>query len=110
MMIPHMKKAYCWIVPLVMLSVMMSDTLRAQEFTGTWQGTLGTGKGALRTVLEVGQEDSGPPRVAVLSIDEGGFDEGSAAEMVTLNGSVLRAAFDRFGATYEGRLSAMVLR
>jgi hypothetical protein len=93
-----------------MLSVMMSDTLRAQEFTGTWQGTLGTGKGALRTVLEVGQEDSGPPRVAVLSIDEGGFDEGSAAEMVTLNGSVLRAAFDRFGATYEGRLSAMVLR
>jgi hypothetical protein len=93
-----------------MLSVMMSDTLRAKEFTGTWQGTLGTGKGALRTVLEVGQEDSGPPRVAVLSIDEGGFDEGSAAEMVTLNGSVLRAAFDRFGATYEGRLSAMVLR
>lgn len=101
-----MQKTYRGIVPLFLLIAVTTSALRAQGFTGTWQGTLGTGKGALRTVLEVGQEDSGPPRVAVLSIDQGGFDDAIAAETVTLNGSVLKATFDRFGATYEGRLSA----
>jgi len=101
-----MQKRSRYVVPLFLLIAVTTGALRAQDFTGTWQGTLGTGKRALRTILEVGQEDSGPPRVAVLSIDQGGFDDAIAAEKVTLNGSVLKATFDRFGATYEGTLSA----
>ena len=78
----------------------------AQDFAGTWQGTLGAGSStSLRMILHIGQDDQGAWTARLQSIDQGGFDSNIPASSVTIHGSDLKFAIDLIRGTYEGRIS-----
>ncbi len=57
------------------LFIVMAATLHAQDVTGKWQGTLGSGKQALRLILDVAKPDGGSRKAFLVSVDQGGFDQ-----------------------------------
>jgi uncharacterized protein (TIGR03435 family) len=80
-----------------------AGVLRAQDLTGSWQGTLQAGGRELRTVIKIAKEDGGSLRAVLYSIDQG--PQGFAGSS-TVEGSTVRMTFAVIGITYEGRLGA----
>jgi hypothetical protein len=98
-----MRTTCCCVTSLLTL---IAGALQAQDLSGTWQGTLGTGPQALRTVLRIAKADSGRLNVVFPSIDQGGFDRPIKPDTATLNGSAFRLSFLQLRATYDGIISA----
>lgn len=87
---------------LIACVVLVGTTLRAQDVTGTWQGTLKAGKD-LRTILVV-SKDNGKLKASMYSIDQGSM--ALKASSVSLDGTTFKYAVDFIGGSYEGKLSA----
>jgi uncharacterized protein (TIGR03435 family) len=83
------------------LAAFFAGNLRAQDATGTWQGTIPFGKG-LRTVVKISKDDNGL-KVVLYSIDQGG--QPIPATSASLTGSTLKFDIIPLGAVYEGKLS-----
>jgi uncharacterized protein (TIGR03435 family) len=94
-----MKRLFLW---LVALTALMSSGLRAQDITGTWQGTLKANKD-LRTVLKITKDD-GRLKVVMYSIDQGA--QPINASSAKLDGQIFTYSVDVIGGSYEGKLSA----
>jgi hypothetical protein len=88
------------------IAVVLGGALRAQDITGTWQGTLNAGLGPLRTVFEIEKADSVGWKALLFSIDQSGFDHGIPATSATLRNSVVIILFDRIRGSYEGTVKA----
>ncbi len=82
---------------------LMVPTLRAQEITGHWQGSLKTPQKDLRIILVVTKDD-GKLKGTMYSIDQ--TPQPFKASSVSLDGSTFKYAVDLIGGTYEGKLSA----
>lgn len=93
-----MKKIMLWMIAFVTLA---GGALRAQDFTGTWQGTLKAGKD-LRTVVKISKDD-GKWKAVFYSIDQGG--QPLNANSVVTDGASIKAEFLAMGGAYEGKLS-----
>src|SRR4051812_11729506 len=76
--------------------------VRAQDITGSWQGTLEAGR-PLRVVVKI-STDAGALKAVFYSIDQGG--QGIAAGAVSLQGTTVKFAVPGIGANYEGKLGA----
>jgi len=87
----------------VALAALLGGALLAQDrdITGTWQGTLHTGKD-LRVVIRVSKADTGGLKAVMYSIDQGA--QGFPAS-VTLQGTTVKIAVPGIGDTYEGKLT-----
>ena len=94
-----MKKLMLWMVALGLLA---SSALRAQDLTGTWQGTLKADK-ALRMILVVSKGDAGL-QARLYSIDEGA--QPFRISSISQEGATVKFAIDQNGTSYEGKLSA----
>jgi uncharacterized protein (TIGR03435 family) len=95
-----MKKLLLW---LAAFTTMVGGAARAQDITGTWQGTLHAGRD-LRIVLKISKEDKGTLKATFYSIDQGG--QGMSASPITLQGSTVKMAVSAVQGNYEGTLSA----
>ena len=95
-----MKKLMLWIVALAALA---GGALRAQDFTGTWQGTLKTPKQDLRLILVVSR-DNARLQGQFYSIDQGA--QPFKVSSISQDGSTVKFAIDLIGATFEGKMSA----
>ncbi len=84
------------------LSALSGHVLFAQDFTGTWQGTLQDGPQSLRIVMKIARE-GGKLTATHYSIDQTG--QPFPASAVTQNGSAIRIAIPRRNGTYEGKLT-----
>ncbi len=94
-----MKKLMVYLVACVAL---VGTALRAQDMTGTWQGTLKAQRD-LRTVLAVSKED-GKLKAVMYSIDQGAMP--LKVSSVILDGATFKYTVDLIGASYAGKLSA----
>jgi hypothetical protein len=94
-----MKKVLLCLIALAMLA---GSALRAQDITGTWQGTLHAGKD-LRTILKISRDD-GKLKATMYSIDQGA--QPILASSVRLDGSDFKYSVDVIGGSFEGKLSA----
>ena len=74
-----------------------------QDITGTWQGTLHTPGGDLRTVLKVANDDKGALTVTLYSIDQGG--QGIKATSASFQDLVLKYGIQFIDGSYEGKMS-----
>ena len=83
-------------------SLLFAGTLAAQEIAGTWQGTIKSELGTLRTVLEIGKSEDAGWKAVLYSIDQSGFDRGIPASTTTLRNSVVTILFAQTGGTFEG--------
>ena len=89
---------------IVALTALIGGSLRAQDITGTWQGSLTPPSGKeLRIVLQFSKDD-GKLKAIMYSIDQGA--QPIKASSVTLDGSALKCTVDMIGGSYEGKLSA----
>jgi uncharacterized protein (TIGR03435 family) len=95
-----MKKSVACFVALVAL---LGGALLAQDhdITGTWQGTLHTGKD-MRVVLKVSKADGGGLKAVMYSIDQGSQ---AIPVAVTVQGTTVKMAVTAIGGTYEGKLA-----
>jgi hypothetical protein len=93
-----MKKLMLGIIALAALS---GSALQAQNFTGTWQGTLKAGPQELRTVIKISLDDD-KLKAILYSIDQKAQIPFST---VTKDGSTIKMAIAGLGG-YEGKLSA----
>src|SRR5262245_33711017 len=94
----RMKK---WLVSMVVLTLVLAGTVRAQDITGNWQGTLQAGA-SLRIVFRVTKEGDGLKSV-MHSIDQGGQ---AIATTITVQGSNVKISIPAIAGGYEGRVSA----
>ena len=97
-----MKKFFLSIVALTLLA---AGTLRAQDLTGNWQGTL---KGAhdskdQRMILVVSKEE-GRLQARLYSIDE--TPQPFRVSSISQDGSTVKFAIDINGTAYEGKMNA----
>ena len=95
-----MKKSVAGFVALVAL---LGGALLAQDrdITGTWQGTLHTGKD-LRVVMKVSKADGGGLKAVVYSIDQ---TPQPFPASVTVQGVTVKITIAAMGGTYEGKLA-----
>ena len=95
-----MKKSMACFAALVAL---LGGALLAQDhdITGTWQGTLHTGKD-LRVVMKVSKADGGGLKAVIYSIDQG---PQAIPASVTLQGTTVKIAVTAIGGTFEGKLA-----
>ncbi len=94
-----------YLLPLAAIVALSGSLLRAQDITGTWQGTL-TPPGApkeLRIVLKVAKADDGKLKGTMYSIDQDG--QSIPVGPVTLQSGVVKYAIAGFG-SYEGKLNS----
>ena len=94
-----MKKLMLSIVALVTLSV---GVVRAQDISGTWQGTLQAGR-PLRVVIKISNADGAGLKAVMYSIDQGG--QALAASTISLQATAVTIAIPAIGGNYEGKLS-----
>lgn len=87
---------------LIACVALVCTAARAQDVTGTWQGTLKAGKD-LRTILVVAKEN-GKLKASMYSIDQGSM--ALKASSISLDGTTFKYAVDFIGGSYEGKLSA----
>ena len=100
------------------LTAIVPATLRAQDISGDWQGTLADGSG-LRVILHIeknpaekaaAENDKCAPakkdawKAVLYSIDQG--PDAIPVSSVTLQDSILKLGLDVIHGTYEGKLSA----
>jgi uncharacterized protein (TIGR03435 family) len=86
----------------VAAAMLAGSAAYAQDFTGTWQGTLNAGK-ELRIVFRI----SGDPaalKAVMHSLDQGGQPMGMTS--ATAQGSAVRMALSVADAVFEGRITA----
>jgi pimeloyl-ACP methyl ester carboxylesterase len=95
-----MRKLYALFLILAALSC---PTLRAQDISGNWQGTLNVGPG-MRAILNVVKADSGGWKATFFSIDQS--TQGIPVTTITLQDSTLSFSIDLAHLRYEGKLSA----
>lgn len=88
------------------IAMVLDGTLQAQDIGGTWQGTLNSGLGPLRTVLEIEKTDGAGWKASLFSIDQSGFHHGTTASSVTLRNSVVTIVFEQIRGSYEGSVNA----
>ncbi|HEY4359004.1 MAG TPA: TIGR03435 family protein [Acidobacteriaceae bacterium] len=93
-----MKRFMMW---LIALAAFAGSALYAQDYTGTWQGTLHAGQD-LRCVVQITQAD-GALKGKFYSIDQGGT--GMTTTTMTVQNGVLKFTIVGLGATFEGKLS-----
>jgi uncharacterized protein (TIGR03435 family) len=96
-----MKKFMLWAIAGVLLS---SVALQAQDFTGTWQGTLNAGGRDLRIVIKISKADNGDLKAMFFSIDQPGPGIGSGT--ITAQNSNIKIPVPGIGGTYEGKLTS----
>lgn len=94
-----MKKLMLWAVALGLLA---SGTLRAQDLTGNWQGTLKASKD-LRMILVVTKDD-GKLQAKLYSIDE--TAQPFRVSAISQDGSTVKFTVELNGTTYEGKMNA----
>jgi len=94
-----MKNLTLWVVALVTIA---AAVLRAQDITGSWQGTLQAGR-PLRVVFKITNE-GGALKTVMYSIDQGG--QTLAASSTSLQGTAVKIVIPGIGGSYEGKLSA----
>ena len=94
-----MKNLTIWVLALVTIA---AAVVRAQDITGSWQGTLQAGR-PLRVVFKV-TNDGGALMTVMYSIDQGG--QALAASTTSLQGTAVKIAIPGIGGSYEGKLSA----
>jgi uncharacterized protein (TIGR03435 family) len=87
---------------IVTLGVLMGVALRAQDFTGNWQGTLKDGKD-LRLILVVSGE-GGRLQGKLYSIDE--TAQPYTVSSISQDGLTVKFAIDLNGTAYEGKMNA----
>lgn len=87
---------------IVALGVLMGGALRAQDFTGNWQGTLTDGKD-LRLILVVSKE-GGSLQAKLYSIDESAHPY--TISSISQDGLTVKFAIDLNGTAYEGKMNA----
>jgi non-heme chloroperoxidase len=75
--------------------------LHAQDFTGTWQGTLGT-ENKFRVVLQI-EKAEGTWKGTAYSLDPN--PTGVPFTTVTISGNSIKFTVDQFSSSYEGTLS-----
>jgi uncharacterized protein (TIGR03435 family) len=85
------------------LTALSGQALFAQDFTGTWQGTLTAGPQSLRVVMKIAQE-GGKLTATNYSIDQTG--QPFPAGAVTQSGSAIKITIPTLNGTYEGKLTA----
>jgi len=95
------KKLTLWMVALAALA---GGALRAQDFTGTWQGTLKIPNKDLRVIVAVTKDD-GRLKGQFYSIDQQGVPPLKVTSL-SQDGATVKFAIDLIGATYEGKMSA----
>lgn len=86
----------------VAAAVLTGGAAYAQDFTGTWQGTLNAGK-ELRVVFRV-SSDGGALKAVMHSLDQGGQPIGVTT--VASQGQTLRMSVGPANATFEGKITA----
>jgi pimeloyl-ACP methyl ester carboxylesterase len=94
------KRVFCTIVMLVL----MTSALRAQDISGDWQGTLGSGKDSLRLILHVDKAEAGGWKAKFFSIDQGA--DGMPVTTITQVGAVVAFAMPELKLTYKGTVAA----
>jgi uncharacterized protein (TIGR03435 family) len=87
---------------IAVLAVLAGGTLRAQDLTGNWQGTLKADKD-LRMILVVSKED-GRLQAKLYSIDESA--QPFRISSISQDGLTVKFAIDLNGTTYEGKMNA----
>src|SRR6266571_3733331 len=89
------------------LALLSGCVLRAQDITGDWQGTLKTGAGELRLIVQIAKGNDGGWKATMINIDQT-QDRGAALPVssVTLKDSVLKLSMAAIRARYEGNVSA----
>jgi uncharacterized protein (TIGR03435 family) len=87
---------------LVALATLFSTASRAQDLSGTWQGTLKVGKD-LRIVFNLFKGDKDGWSAKMYSLDQGG--QAIPATSVTRQGSDIKISVEMIGGSYAGRLS-----
>ena len=87
---------------IVVLGVLMVGSLRAQDFTGNWQGTLKDHKD-LRLILVVSKE-GGRLQAKLYSIDE--TAQPYTVSSISQDGLTVKFAIDLNGTAYEGKMNA----
>jgi uncharacterized protein (TIGR03435 family) len=90
-----------WLVSIVALILVLAGSVRAQDITGNWQGTLQAGA-SLRIVFRITKEADGLKSV-LHSIDQGGQP---IASTITVQGSNVKISIPAIAGGYEGKLSA----
>lgn len=86
------------------LTLLFAAPLVAQNYLGTWQGTLHSGDSNLRIVIEIVQPSGAPAPLAHLySPDQ--TDEGMHADTLSLNGNQLHLTLTAIGLSYDATLS-----
>lgn len=75
----------------------------APAVVGDWQGALSTGNGSLRVVVHISQDKDGKLTATMDSPDQGAT--GIAISSITYQDPDLHFAIERFGCTYEGKMS-----
>lgn len=95
-----MKRFMMW---LIALAAFAGSALCAQDYTGTWQGTLHAGGNDLRAVVQITGAD-GALKGKFISIDQPG--SGMTTTTLTVQGGVMKFTILGLGATFEGKLSA----
>jgi uncharacterized protein (TIGR03435 family) len=94
-----LKKLVLWLVGLAVLG---GGTLRAQDLTGNWQGTL-KGDKDLRMILVVSKQDAGL-QAKLYSLDESA--QPYRVSSISQDGLRVRFAIELSGTTYEGKMNA----
>lgn len=86
------------------LAILFAGSLRAQDITGDWQGTITSPQGTpMRIVLKVTHDDSGALKARIYSIDQG--PTGDWADFITLRDSTVKFVVGMIQLSYEGKLS-----
>lgn len=93
-----MKNLTLWVVALVTIA---AAVVRAQDITGSWQGTLQAGR-PLRVIFKI-TNDGGALKTVMYSIDQGAA---LAASTTSLQGTAVKIAIPGISGSYEGKLSA----
>ena len=86
----------------VVLVALSAGALFAQDFTGTWQGTVQAPGQERRLVVKV-TADAGALKVVLYSIDRG---PAPYAGTITFTGTTVRMLIPSIDGTYDGKLSA----
>jgi uncharacterized protein (TIGR03435 family) len=91
-----------WTLSIVVLSMLIGNSLFAQDLTGTWQGTLQAGR-ELRIVIKISKGDDGGLKAVMHSIDQGAQ---GIAGVVTQQGQVVKISVPGIGGKYESKLAS----
>ncbi len=92
------------ILGMVAFATLLGGSLRAQDITGAWQGTLTPANGKeLRIILKISKDD-GRLKALMYSIDQGA--QPFKASSVSLDGSTFKCSIDLIGGNYEAKVSA----